>query len=78
MHIIAVTRILPFHGIGGMQVITWDLAKEFVRKGHKVTCITTSIPGKPQFFNEDGINVSALIGTKPGKHSVNWWKLSKR
>ena len=45
-HILGVARTLPFHSIGGMQAIAWDLFREFARLGHKVTVITTSIPGK--------------------------------
>ncbi|WP_075185474.1 glycosyltransferase family 4 protein [Teredinibacter haidensis] len=77
MHIVILTRVLPFHSIGGMQVITWDLAKAFASKGIKVSCITTSIPGRPSAFSESGVDVLALKGTKPGAYSRAWWKLSK-
>lgn len=77
MHIIILTRILPFHDIGGMQVLTWDLATEWVKKGIQVTCITTRIPDYPDVFIQDGINVIALKNTKPAKYSRNWWVESK-
>ncbi len=78
MRIVITTRVLPFHSIGGMQVITWDLAKEFAKKGHHVSCITTAIHDKPEQFNQDGVDVVALVGTMPGKHSHKWWQLSKQ
>lgn len=78
MHIIIVSRVLPHHSIGGMQVITWDLAKQFAQQGLEVTCLTTSIPGFPEHFIEDGVRVVALDNTTPGKHSRYWWKSSKR
>lgn len=78
MHIIIVSRVLPHHSIGGMQVITWDLAKQFTKQGLEVTCLTTTIPGLPAHFIEDGVRVVALDNTTPGKHSRFWWKSSKR
>lgn len=60
-----------------MQVITWDLAKGFSKKGIKVTCITTTIPDKPPQFIDDGIEIVALQNTKPGAYSQHWWNASK-
>jgi glycosyltransferase involved in cell wall biosynthesis len=77
MHIVILTRVLPFHSIGGMQVITWDLARAFVNKNIRVTCLTTSIAGKPSEFEMDGVNIVALPGTKPGCYTRNWWRKSK-
>jgi len=78
MHIIIVSRVLPQHSIGGMQVITWDLAKQFAKQGLEVTCLTTSIPGYSECFSEEGVDVVALENTAPGRYSRSWWKKSKR
>lgn len=78
MHIIIVTRVLPFHSTGGMQVITWDLAKEFVNLGARVTCLTTSIVNRPEAFTESGVRVIPLAETNSGVYSNAWWKLSKQ
>jgi glycosyltransferase involved in cell wall biosynthesis len=60
-----------------MQVITWDLARAFVNKNIRVTCITTSIADKPDEFEEDGVNIVALPDTKSGCYTRNWWRKSK-
>lgn len=61
-----------------MQVITWDLAKQFAKQGLEVTCLTTSIPDYPEHFSEEGVNIVALNNTAPGRYSRSWWKSSKR
>ncbi|ABY93547.1 glycosyl transferase, group 1 [Thermoanaerobacter sp. X514] len=71
------SRILPFHSIGGMQAIAWDLARQFVRDGIRVTFLTTKIPNKPEKFVEDGIEVVTLKNTIPGRYSFTWWKYSR-
>lgn len=77
MHILGVSRTLPFHSIGGMQAIAWDIFREMVRQGHKVTVMTTSIPGYPADFEQDGVRVIALQDTKPEQYSSQWWKGSR-
>jgi glycosyltransferase involved in cell wall biosynthesis len=76
-HIVFLSRILPFHSIGGMQAIAWDLARQFVRDGIRVSFITTKIPNKPEKFVADGIEVIALKNTIPGRYSSAWWKYSR-
>ena len=74
--ILLVSRSIPLHGIGGMELVAWDLAVKFKDMGHKVDFLTTSVPNKPQIFMEDGIVVHALSNTKSGKYSSLWWKKS--
>ena len=76
MQILGVARTLPFHSIGGMQAIAWDLFKEFARLGHTVTVLTTAIPGKPTPFTEDGVRVVPLPGSTPERSNAYWWKAS--
>lgn len=78
MHIIILSRALPFHSIGGMQVITWDLAKAFALKGIKVTCITTKVEDKPAEFTVDGVNIIAIQSAKKESYSRSWWNESKQ
>lgn len=78
MHIVIVTRALPFHQIGGMEVITWDLARAFALQGIKVSCLTTRIKGKPEQFCIDNVNVIALKKCKPSAYSSQWWKESRK
>lgn len=77
-HIVIMSRSLPFHGNGGMEIISWDLAKTFVNYGIKVTCITTNIENKEEIFEKDNIQVIALKNTKSGKYSKAWFELSKK
>lgn len=76
MHILCTSRTLPFHSIGGMQVIAWDLMREFVRLGHQVTVITTAIAGHDVPFVNQGVSVIPLSGTKSEVQNANWWRLS--
>ncbi len=74
--ILGVARTLPFHSIGGMQAIAWDLFREFARLGHSVTVITTQVPGKSGPFFADGVQVIPLEGTRPERCDGGWWRAS--
>ena len=76
MKIAILTRSTPHHLVGGMEIISWNLAKKFVHKGHQAKLITTSISNRPETFKEEGIDVVALAGTPPGKYSKIWWRKS--
>lgn len=77
-HILGVARTLPFHSIGGMQAIAWDLFREFARRGHTVTVLTTSVPGREQPFMTDGVRVIPLAGTRPERCDRAWWQASAK
>jgi len=77
-HILMPTRSMHFHGAGGMEMIVWDLAREFVLSGLRVTLLTTKIPDRPQKFSCEGVEIVALPDTKPGRYSTAWWRESKR
>jgi len=59
-----------------MELVSWDLATQLKEMGHEVSFLTTSVSNKPQLFEQDGVIVHALSGTKPGKYSSAWWKRS--
>lgn len=71
--IVILSRSLPFHSLGGMEIVTWDLARELVRLGHAVRVITTSLHKKPEEFMEDGVTIVALKNTPSGRYSTAWW-----
>ncbi len=75
-HIIMLSRALPFHSTGGMEIASWDLAKQFAADGNRVTFLTTRITGKPISFVEDDVEVVAL-DTPGGRYSRSWWRLSR-
>lgn len=76
--IVILTRSLPFHSLGGMEIVAWDLAREFVRMGQAVRIITTSLPGQSTEFVRDGVTIVPLAGTPPGHYSAAWWRESRR
>lgn len=39
--IIILTRSLPMHNIGGMEVVCWDLCCALANKGYQITVLTT-------------------------------------
>lgn len=75
--IVILSRSLPFHGLGGMEIVAWDLAKQFARSGHAVRIITTSLPDKEDEFEQDGVCVVPLRGTPSGRYSSAWWSASR-
>ncbi len=76
--ILGVARTLPFHSIGGMQAIAWDLFREFARMGHHTTVVTTACPGRDGEFVEDGVRVIPLAATRPERCDARWWRASSK
>lgn len=76
-HFVFFSRTLPFHGVGGMEVLIWDLMTEIVRSGQgKVTVVTTYIPEKPEKFKYEGVCIVAIQGVTPRRYTPEWWRLS--
>lgn len=79
LRVLAAARTLPFHSIGGMQAIAWDVLAGLARRGHRVSVLTTSIPGRASSpFLRDGVLVVPLAGTVPERYSGGWWRASRR
>lgn len=79
MRVLAAARCLPFHGIGGMQAIAWDVLSGLAARGHEVTVLTTAMPsGAADAFAADGVTVVPLPGTAPGRYGRGWWATSRR
>lgn len=76
--IVILSRSLPFHGLGGMEIVAWDLAREFARRGQTVRIITTPMPGREGEFEQDGVRVVPLQGVPGGRYSSAWWAASRR
>ena len=77
MHILVMTRIITRHSHGGMQKQTMDLCYGFVKAGHDVTILTTGRVDGVEYENDQGCEIHYLSGSKPGRYSLNWNKLSK-
>lgn len=76
--IVILTRSLPFHSLGGMEIVVWDLARQFARLGRAVRIITTSLPNEVPELVRDGVTIVALQGTPHGRYSSAWWRKSRR
>lgn len=74
LHVLGASRTLPFHSIGGMQAIAWDVFRMLAQQGHRVTVLTTAIPGRDAPFEADGVRVEPLPGTPPERYSAAWWR----
>ncbi|GAB2724586.1 glycosyltransferase family 4 protein [Halomonas garicola] len=75
--IVILARSLPHHGLGGMEVVAWDLAVEFARLEYPVRVITTSLPDRRGEFEQDGVYVVPLAKASSGRYSRAWWRESR-
>ena len=76
MKLLFVSRSTPFHRLGGMEILSWALAKSLVSRGHHVEFLTTRIPGIAPRTVVDGITVQAL-DCASGRYSRSWWQKSQ-
>lgn len=77
-HLVMPVRVLPHHGIGGMQAVAWDLATAFVERGVRVTVLTAAIAGRPESFEDTGVQVRALHGTSWRRYGRRWWQATRK
>jgi len=70
--IIILARSLPFHHLGGMEIVAWDLAVELKNKGYRVSVITTDFDSDVQEVT-DGPEIIKLKGIPRGIYSTGWW-----
>ncbi|WP_444950130.1 glycosyltransferase family 4 protein [Micromonospora ureilytica] len=68
------SRSTPHHHTGGMETLAWRLAAEWALHVPRVRIVTTAIPGRTGTFTEDGVEVTPLAGTRPGRYSHAWWE----
>lgn len=73
MKLLLVTRSIPMHpATGGMETVSWDLATT-LGSTMSVEVLTTAVPGRPRSFVEEGIQVTTIPNTRPGRYSPAWW-----
>ena len=78
MKLLIVTRSIPLHdGAAGMERVAWDIARS-LSADHHVEILTTIVPGQATQFVHDGVRVTTLPRTSPGRYSASWWKLTAR
>jgi glycosyltransferase involved in cell wall biosynthesis len=73
-HIALFTRAIPLHSIGGMEVMTWDLAQELVRTGFRITVVTARVSGRERRFLHQGIEVLTIECANYRRYSGQFWK----
>ncbi|HIA4000645.1 TPA: glycosyltransferase family 4 protein [Escherichia coli] len=72
--IIILTRSLPMHNIGGMEVVCWDLCCALANKGYQITVLTTVLPEGARYDNIHGhLKVVPISNTIAGKYNQAWW-----
>lgn len=76
MKLLFVSRSTPLHRLGGMEILSWSLAKTLASRGHDVEFLTTEIPGFGPRTRVDGITVQAL-DCAGGRYSKAWWQKSQ-
>ncbi|MCK4412585.1 MAG: glycosyltransferase family 4 protein [Candidatus Eisenbacteria sp.] len=76
--ILIVSRSLPMHQPGGMEIVAWDLARTLAATVGPVTVLTTRLAQAPAEFSHAGVSISALPGTEAGRYSASWWRASRR
>jgi glycosyltransferase involved in cell wall biosynthesis len=69
-------RALPFHGLGGMETSTWDLARALVRRGCAVRLLTTACAGRGDGVIE-GVD-TRFLAAPAGAYSPAWSRESVR
>lgn len=67
-----VTRSVPAHCLGGMEINTLKLSKALVESGHKVVVLTTSHPGGIEEEMVDGVRVIYAPHCPPEENSRLW------
>ncbi len=73
MRILVVNSFFPPRTTGSAH-FSLDVAREFVRQGHEVWALTTSVPGAPECEDLDGIHVVRLPAwsVTPGNLAFNY------
>ena len=77
LHICCLTRITLAHDVkGGMEVHSKTLAEGLVKRGMRVSVITTEHPHGKGFVEEGGVQYYFISHTRPGKYSHAWGQSS--
>ncbi len=73
MNVCMFSRIMPTHSPGGMQDHVQALATGLVKRGHRVTVITSGLDGGPDLADLEGVQVHYLRGTPAGRNTNAYW-----
>lgn len=73
MRLLFVTRSLPFHHMGGMEAVAWDLAQSLSARGHRVDVLTSPCDKLKGVYNVEGVNIRTMQCAS-GRYSKAYWK----
>lgn len=75
LNVLIVARSLPFHNLGGMEAVAWDLARALAREGNTVTLLTTACDRLPSVQIKENVRIHPL-DVPTGRYSRAWWRQS--
>ncbi|WP_207079230.1 glycosyltransferase family 4 protein [Novosphingobium sp. KA1] len=73
MRLLFLTRSLPFHHVGGMEAVAWDLARSLAERGHDVEILTTQTAALPERCKRDGVRIRTM-DIRSGRYSAAYWR----
>src|SRR5258706_13872450 len=76
LHIAMLTRAVPQHHIGGMELHAETLRRGLVAAGHRVTTITTTLSSGPQTVEDAWGKTYFTDGGQPAAYSSAWNRAS--
>lgn len=71
--VIILSRSLPFHHLGGMEVVAWDLAVELQKKGFATKVITTDFSNLPENVAFPLPQIIKIKNIPVAQYSKGWW-----
>ncbi|MBI3914135.1 MAG: glycosyltransferase family 4 protein [Chloroflexi bacterium] len=72
------TRVMPAHGIGGMQDHVLALSAGLAARGHRVSVMTTARADGVEHARVDDVEIFYLKATRVGRYSAAFWRDSAR
>lgn len=77
MRVLAVSRSLPFHQQGGMEIVAWDLLTELARTGFAVDVITAGGGDLADDSEVQGVRLFS-VAADHARYSADWWRLTTK
>lgn len=77
LSILTVARTLPWHVRGGMEEVTWKLARALADRGHELTVLTTAMDHEPATYERDGIEIHEIAYVPSWAQdwpTYRWWR----
>lgn len=75
--VIIFSRSLPFHHLGGMEVVAWDLAVELQAKGFDVKVVTTNFDAET-ILPVNSPEIIKIKNIPQAVYSKEWWSETEK